>query len=599
MTGGNGPVASASDHCAAQVGASFDWVSSVEDGLCWLESQPLTGRTVVMRWRASSRECLATFGLPDASVGSSLHAYGGMPYADLRQGGMALVDGSTGHVVTAAGTTSGDYTYGDLDRYDDELFGVRETDHGDDLVVFGAGSQVPRVLRATSGFLASPRAHAGRVAWLQWEGEVMPWDSSELWVADYASGGQLLAPRRVAGGPAESVVQPCWGSGGWLYFMSDRSGWWNLHRWRDGCTEAVAPMAAECATAPWESSYTNFVFLSGDRIAMTVQAGPDQQLVVIEPDGTIRNVALPYLSIKPYLAAVGDQVALVGASPTRTSEVALVAMDGSDAVDVIRRGPAVPGDGSSVSVPEVLRVGSGVGEVVVVFYPATPAVADGSSPLIVRPHAGPTYHTELRLDREVQFFTSRGFAVADVDYRGSTGYGRDFRKALDGNWGRYDVEDCSNVAAHLIASGRARPGAVFISGASAGGYTALRAVSVDGPFALAVARSAIVDPHRWKTTAPRFQRPHAAILASATSRVDAEQVSRPVLLLHGMDDRVAPVDDVLALAAALEERGLLAGLMRFDGVGHYLSADAERSALDAELAAYRRVLRQAGITTSV
>jgi dipeptidyl aminopeptidase/acylaminoacyl peptidase len=373
--------------------------------------------------------------------------------------------------------------------------------------------------------------------------------------------------------------------------MSDRSGWWNLYRWRDGDTEAAAPMRAECATAPWESSYTNYVLLPGGRVAMTVQAGPDHRLVVVEAGGEIRPIGLPYTSIKPCLAAVGERVALIGASPTRAPEVALVATDGSDAVDVIRRVPANTGP---VSVPEVLRIDSAGGEIVVLFYPATPV--SGPAPLIVRPHAGPTYHSELRLDREVQFFTSRGFAVADVDYRGSTGYGRTFRKALDGAWGRYDVEDCANSAEHLIAAGRVHADAVFISGASAGGYTALKAVSVDGPFALAVARSAIVDPNRWTTTAPRFQRPHATILASAASRADATEIRKPVLLVHGMDDRVAPVGDVLDLAAALQGKDLLAGLLQFDGVGHYLSADGERAALDAELAAYREVLYRAGVT---
>ncbi|WP_326558908.1 alpha/beta hydrolase family protein [Micromonospora sp. NBC_01796] len=217
--------------------------------------------------------------------------------------------------------------------------------------------------------------------------------------------------------------------------------------------------------------------------------------------------------------------------------------------------------------------------------------------MIVRPHPGPTHQSNLRLDWEVQFFTSRGFAVVDVDYRGSTGYGREFRKALDGNWGRFDVEDCRTVALHLIENGSARRDAVFISGASAGGYTALRAVCEDGPFTLAVARSAIVDPERWTVTAPRFQRPHAAVLAGGDAKVAATKVLRPVLLIHGVEDPVAPIGDVSELADALDDRQLLVRMIRLDGIGHYLSDAATLSAaLEAEVEAYLDVLRDAGIS---
>jgi len=420
----------------------------------------------------------------------------------------------------------------------------------------------------------------------------MPWDSSEVWVADYAPGGGVGAAVRVAGGPDESAVQPQWAEDGSLYFLSDRTGWWNLYRWRDGRTEAVAPMEAECATAPWESGYANYVALPYGRIGMIVQRGPEHRLVVVERDRRNTSIELPYTSIKPFLAAAGDRIALVGASPTRAQEIALVATDGSGRVAVIRQGH---GEAIAVSVPEVMRVRSGDAEVTALFYP--PVGGARPAPLIVRPHAGPTYHSDLRLDGEVQFFTSRGFAVVDVDYRGSTGYGRAFRKALDGHWGRFDVEDCRNVAVHLLATGRALPGAVFISGASAGGYTALRTVCEDGPFCLAVARSAIVDPQRWTTTAPRFQRPHAAVLAHDGARVLPGRVRRPVLLIHGDRDEVAPIGDVTGLATALDERKLLAGMLTLEGVGHYVSAPAVLAvALEAELDAYRAVLREADLS---
>ncbi|MEV6929656.1 prolyl oligopeptidase family serine peptidase [Dactylosporangium sp. NPDC051485] len=581
-----------SERDVADPGAGFDWLTSDGTTLWWLESRPSAGRSVLIRWDAGR---LAAYSVASGSIGSALHAYGGQPYTVLEPDQMEAVDASTGQLVGLPHDLDSRYVYGDLAPDDGDLLAVRESEAGDDLVAVRPGRPDARVLLSVDGFVASPRRSAGRLAWMQWNSTVMPWDSCEVWVADYATSGRIERARRVAGGPDESAVQPTWSTDGSLYFMSDRSGWWNLYRWRDGVVEAVAPMAAECATAPWESGYANYVLLRGGRLAMTAQVGPRQQLLIVEPDGGVRAVALPYTSIKPYLVGCGDRVGLIGASSTHVPEVALVAVDGTHAVEVIRR-PAQSVEAGAVSVPEVMRVDAAGGPVSVLFYPPVPAV-ESVPPLIVRPHAGPTYHNELRLDPEVQFFTSRGFAVADVDYRGSTGYGRAFRKALDGNWGRFDVEDSRAAALHLIAGRRVRADAVFISGASAGGYTALKAVCDDGPFVLAVARSAIVDPQLWRTTAPRFQRPHAAILASATSPVDAGQVQRPVLLVHGADDAVAPVKDAEVLAQALRVRGLLAGMLKFEGVGHYLSAAAQRHALEAELAAYREVLDRGGVIT--
>ncbi|GIF47541.1 peptidase [Asanoa ferruginea] len=500
--------------------------------------------------------------------------------------GLVAVDASTGCVV-GTGETADSFTYGDLEYDNGEVLAVRERESGDQLVALDRVRGEHGTLHTTDGFLASPRALGTRIAWSQWAGDVMPWDSSEVWIGHRPNRGRIQQAQRVAGSPEESALQPTWGPDGTLYFISDGSGWWNLYRWRDGHVDAVAPVAAECATAPWESTYSNYVLLPRDRIALTVQSGPEQRLVLVESDLTSRVVDLPYTTIKPYLAPLGDRVGLIGASPTREPEIALVATDGSNTLDVIRRSSARP-EPARVSVPEVLRVAAGDATATVLFYP--PLEDSKQPPLIVRPHAGPTYNSELRLNPEVQFFTSRGFAVAEVDYRGSTGYGRSFRKALDGGWGHVDVEDCCNVALHLIEAGRVHTSAVFISGSSAGGYTALKAVCDDGPFALAVARSAIIDPQRWRTTAPRFQRPHATILASATSPVRADEVRRGVLLIHGVADDVAPVSDVRRLAAAVQDHGLLVDLLEFDGVGHYLSAAARRSAVEAELAAYQAVL---------
>lgn len=568
----------------ARRSTSYDGLSASGDRLHWLESLPDTGDQVLATWTSASGVTLG-----DLRVGSGVHGYGGgaIVVTGLGTWVVAASDGQIRRAADGRACTDSPFQHGDLVFGDGLLLCVREAESSDQLLAISPQTAQAQVLRQAP-FLASPGLHRGRLTWSQWDADAMPWDSSEVWVATYDGRGVRDA-RLVAGGPDESAVQPRWGPDGCLYFMSDRTGWWNLYRHHGGTSEAVAPVRAECAAAPWELGYSNFAFLPGDRVAMTVQRGPWCGLVLAEPGRPVSPVELPYTSLKPYLAVVGERVALIGGSPTRAPEVALAAVDGSGDIEVLRRAEPVA-EAAELALPQVMQIVSAGGEVTAVWYPPA-GHSGGPVPVILRPHAGPTHHSELRLDWQAQYFTSRGFAVVDIDYRGSTGYGRPFRQELDGRWGILDVEDCRNVAWHLLALGRAAPDAVFISGASAGGYTALRAVCEDGPFSLAVARSAIVDPGRWTTTAPRFQRAHASRLTHADAALRAHRFQAPALLIHGERDEVAPIDDVLALARGLRRQGRLVGLLTLPGVGHSLSSPAASvSALEAELAACRGVL---------
>ncbi|PWU57242.1 S9 family peptidase [Micromonospora sp. S4605] len=375
--------------------------------------------------------------------------------------------------------------------------------------------------------------------------------------------------------------------------MSDRSGWWNLYRWNGDTIEAVAPITGECAAEPWEMGYASYDFLAHGRIAMVVQEGPRHRLVVIEPDGAVRPVDLPYTSIKPYLAAQDTTVALIGSSPTAAPQVAVVHLTDDDPrLEVLARSEHAGLSQAQVSTPTELRINvPGGREVLALVYPPTGSAADWRAPLIVRAHPGPTASCLLRLDWQAQFFTSRGFAVVDVDYLGSTGYGRSFRESLYGRWGLDDVDDCAAVANHLLEMRRAVPGQVFIRGASAGGYTALHAVSKDGPFAAATAVSAIVDPDRWAETVPRFQRAHAMRLRGGAGRVHAATVQRPVLFIHGTADEVAVVEDVQELADELVALGVGHELLLLPDVGHYVAtSNRAGAALEAELAHYRSAM---------
>ncbi|WP_431884097.1 prolyl oligopeptidase family serine peptidase [Micromonospora gifhornensis] len=580
---------------AIRASTSYDELRSSDGALCWLEARPEAGGDgTVMRWRPDDD----IWGIsPEGfDVTSRVHAYGGGSFAvteeDLwcvGEGGLYRSRRIREQLELVIQGSVGGLTVGD-----GELLAVREAEQGDELIAVSLTSPAEvRTLTASTGFLGAPRPGPGLLAWSAWSEHDMPWDACEVWVGSYSRGGQIDSPRKVAGGPHESALEPRWGPDKALYFVSDRSGWWNLYRWNGDTIKAVAPIAGECATEPWELGYQSYDFLADGRIAVVVQEGPRQRLVVIGAGGAVHPVDLPYTSIKPYLAAQGTAVALIGSSPTAAPQVALVHLaDGDPQVEVIARSEHAELAGAQVSTPTELRIDvPGGREVLALVYPPSGSASKWRAPLIVRAHPGPTASCLLRLDWQAQFFTSRGFAVVDVDYLGSTGYGRSFRESLYGRWGLDDVDDCVAVANHLLAAGHAIPGHVFIRGASAGGYTALHAVAQDGPFAAATAVSAIVDPDRWTKTVPRFQRAHAMRLRGGAGRVRADNVQRPVLFIHGTADEVAVVDDVWTLAEELGTFGVRHELLLLADVGHYVATSSQAGvALVAELAHYRSVM---------
>lgn len=580
---------------AVRASVSYDQLRTGDGGLYWLETRPdVDGSATVTRWRPGEGQ--RDFSPVGFDIANGLHAYGGGSFAVV-EGTLWCVGGDGLYRRRRHGddlelVSHG--SFGDLTIGDGELLAVRESEQGDELVTVSlTGAPQVQILASSRGFLGAPRPGPGLLAWTAWSERDMPWDACEVWVASYSPRGSVEGVVRLAGGTDESAVEPRWGPDGALYFVSDRSGWWNLYRWDGLEVGAVAPIAGECAAEPWELGYASYGFLDDGRIVVAVQEGPRHLLVVIEPDGAIRPVDLPYTSIKPYLAVQGTTVALIGASPTAAPQVALIDLaDVVPQVEVLARPEHAGLEGARVSTPTELnvRVASGR-EVLALVYPPTGAAADWRAPVIVRAHPGPTASCLLRLDWQAQFFTSRGFAVVDVDYLGSTGYGRMFRESLYGRWGLDDVDDCAAVAVHLLSAGRTVLGQVFIRGASAGGYTALHAVAQDGPFAAATAVSAIVDPDRWAQTVPRFQRAHAMRLRGGAGRVRAAAVQRPLLLIHGTADEVAVVEDVRELAEELTSLGTAPEVLLLADVGHYVASSRRAgAALEAELAHYRSVM---------
>ena len=571
---------------------SLDELTAADGALWWLQGWPQDGTTRLVRQAGHDVPSPVT---PQGfSVGGWLHGYGGGSYAV--HGGTCWVisgeDSGLYQLDTVTGALdlvlAGDgFLYGDLHVCPLGVLAVRGSEDGDELILVDCNGKQAQTLVKSAGFLAAPCFRAGRLAFLEWDADQMPWDGSRLHAASLTADGSVTQAQTFAAGTAESVVQPAWGPDGNLYYMSDRSGWWNLRRWDGRHDEAVTRLEYDCAPAPWEAGYRSFAFRPGRRIALTARHGISQRLFVVEPDGAAATVSVPLTSIKPCLAATADRLGVIGSAADEQPSVFGIDLASAQA-PAASRAPAAPS--ASGTAGQRLHLPFGDRIPYLLHHPA-----GGSQPssLIIRAHPGPTDEVRDRLDWTKEFFLAHGFAVAEVVYRGSVGLGRPFRTCLNGHWGTYDVEDCLAVGAHLLAEGIARDGAVFLSGSSAGGYTALQAACTgDSTLTAVTATSAIIDPGSWATTAPRFQRPHARILAGPTGAVQASRVRVPVPLMHGRSDAIAPARDAERLAGDLRARDTRHEAVFFDGAGHYLSSpEVLAEALRRELAFYRRLIR--------
>jgi dipeptidyl aminopeptidase/acylaminoacyl peptidase len=608
----------------ARQATAYDAVHTSGEAVYWLETRPSQdGRAVVVRWTEHT-------GAADAvpagfDVGSRVHEYGGGAYLPAgrtlfacSRGDQRLyrIDGQRDPVpITPEPPTPTGLRYAALRLVSsgELLVGVRERHQGEDVInelvaLPVDGSTEPWVVASGHDFYAAPRPSpdSRRLAWLTRDRPCMPWDGADLWVADLGPDGRLGPASHVAGGPAESVVQPEWNAEGILHFVSDRSGWWNLYRERHGQVNSLLPMAAEFADAPWELDYSSYAFVDDGRIACCYRQHGRDRLGLLEPEsGRLTVLSIPYTSLKPYLRAVGDRLAFIGASPTTSSAVATLHVP-TGRLDVLA-GAEVSLDPTWVSVPQPIEFPTRDGQTAhALYYPPTnPKVTgppDAWPPLLVQAHPGPTADAKARLDLRTQFFTSRGFAVVDVNYAGSTGYGRGYRERLTGQWGIADVSDCLDAARSLVEAGKVDGRRLVISGESAGGFTALCALASDDFFAGGVSRFGIADLETFRQQAPKFQAheldrlvgpyPEAAATYRARSPLHlVDRIARPVLLVHGLEDTVVPPSQAQAMAEALERRGVQHVLVAVPGEGHGFRRPVSiRRGVEVELSFYLAAL---------
>jgi dipeptidyl aminopeptidase/acylaminoacyl peptidase len=455
---------------------------------------------------------------------------------------------------------------------------VRERHEGgevfNELVSFPAdGSEPPEIIQSGHDFYMAPRFDpAGeRLAWMAWDHPNMPWDGTFLYLD-----GEV-----VAGGADESVIDPKWSPDGALHWCSDRTGWWNLYR--DG--EPLTSLDdAEIGGPAWVFGTSRYAFLGDGRIVCVVTRRAVDALHVLE-NGSLRDLGLGWTAYSSTaLAAGGGRVAFAAGSPTEPTT--LVSYDADTGHEtVLRRSLEIDLDPATISVPRAIEFPTGGGPNAHAFYypPTNPdfeGLDDEAPPLQVTAHGGPTAHVSPHLDLEMQYLTQRGIGVVDVNYRGSTGYGREYRRLLNGRWGEIDWADCVSAAAHLAESGDADPDRTWVEGGSAGGYVVLCALVFDPEafaagvsfFGVADAEALALDTHKFES---RYldtmigPYPERADLYRARSPVHfIDRLERPLLLLQGLDDKVVPPAQAEAMVEVLEGKGIPYAYIAFAGEGH-------------------------------
>ncbi len=584
--------------------------------LYWIELRPREkGRCVIVR-RAPDGTCVDVNPAP-FNARTRVHEYGGGAYL--------VADGITYFSNFADQrlyrqrrarapeplTPEEPWRFADaiLDRGGNRLICIGE-DHssGEEpsnaLVSVSLESGAVEVLASGKDFYSSPRLSPDgrRLAWLEWNHPNMPWDGTELRVGEL-DGGAITARALAAGGETESIFQPEWSPAGELHFVSDRSGWWNLYRQRHDRVEALAPMQAEFGAPQWGFGMSLYGF-DRDRIICAYNRDGRWGLARIDPGLKFEPIELPCAEIFRVSVGPGSALLSVG-SPTEQTAMVRLELD-TQRLEVLRRDSAVTIDPGYLAIPQPIEfpADGGLSAHAIYYAPKNRdfAAPEGEKPpLLVMSHGGPTGAARSALNLEVQYWTSRGIAVVDVNYGGSTGYGRAYRERLNGNWGIVDMNDCASAALHLVRQGLADPARLAITGGSAGGYTTLCALTFRSEFRAGASHFGVSDLEALAKDTHKFESryldrlvgpyPQRRDLYVARSPIHhADRLSCPLILFQGLEDKIVPPEQSRKMFEAVRAKGLPVAYVAFAGEQHgFRQAANIKRTLDGELYFYSRI----------
>lgn len=586
----------------------------------WTESRPTEGgRNVIVR-RGSNGVAADVLPMP-YNARTRAHEYGGGAYAVadgvvyfsnfIDQRLYRVARGGVPEPITAPGATR--FADSVLDKPRRRLIAVAE-DNGAGaepvnsiVAVDLTGPRAPRTLISGADFYSSPclSPDGKRLAWLSWDHPNMPWDGTRLWLADVAADGGVGPGQYIAGGDAESIFQPVFSPDGVLHFVSDRSDWWNLYRNSESGVEALLPRKAEFGLAQWVFGMSTYAFAAVDKLVCAYQDRGAWSLGLLDTvTRDFRRIDVPFTDVTSLRAHYGTAV-FIGGSPLVPP--AIVRMDvATGATEVLRSSTTLRLDGGYTSQPETIDYPTHDGKTVHAFYypPQNSdyrALPGERPPLLVLSHGGPTAAASSAFDLKIQYWTSRGFAVVDVNYRGSTGYGRRYRCELDGSWGVADVEDCVNAARYLVKDGRVDGARLAIRGASAGGFTTLSALTSHRVFHAGASYYGVSDLEALARDTHKFEShyldrligPYPArreLYLDRSPIQHADKLSCPAIFFQGLEDRVVPPDQTERMVQALRDKGLPVAYVAFEGEQHgFRKAESIKRALEAELYFYARI----------
>ena len=589
-----------------------------QDSLYWLESRPDEGgRSTLIRYTG---EYTVELTPAPCNVRSRVHEYGGGAYC-VANGRAYFVDFADQNIYAVAIEGSdaaptlisqGDDNerFGDLAWDGKALLAVREIHSPDaseplnDLVRIDLDGRISR-LHGGHDFYAAPRPSSdGRLAFLVWDHPNMPWDGTQLIVADF-DGECLTNATVVAGGAAESIVQPTWcgeehaAGKERLLFVSDANGFWNLHIYDGAEVRCVLEDRAEYAGPAWQFAASYFAEANPGRLVACRIADGKPALVAIDVERGSSLLLDDRCSSYADIVRSPGGIAFIAGFAERGKCIAELALDTWQWRDIASAGD-LPVAANAISAPEPIVFASAVGDAHAFFYAPRNGDYGGlpgeRPPLLVTTHGGPTSSTDADLSWRIQFYTSRGWAVADVNYSGSSGYGRAYRERLNGAWGVVDVQDCAACAKHLIASGRVDPARIAIRGGSAGGYTTLAALTFTDVFKAGASHYGIGDLAALSHDTHKFESRYLDTLVGDDDAIGqrspinhVHQLNCPVIFFQGTDDRIVPPNQAEAMRDALLAKGIDVEYRLFEGEGHgFRRAENIRRALQDEYAFFAR-----------